>query len=320
MSEPSETGNQTRPFPAEAIRLAGDDKPRLYLFDDLRDRYLAAADLAHAANVAGRPLGPVTGLKSLDKLLGYQLQRGVHILHGNTGSGKTAFCLQTAAACGFPALYLTCEMDPVELIRRIIARVTLTPLSDLKNGSIAPQVMAHLFQRAADACPSLAILDATRGPVPASAKDDKDLANIEAAANYVRNGGPCLVVIDSLHSWAPQVHGAAMTEYEALNQGIIDLVNLAAALDSPVLAIAEQNRASMGQVAKGGSDAALNAGAGTRKIEYQAETVLSLYRKFDQPTDEAEITLEVAKNRNGSIGKTGRAYTFNGSFMRFTEA
>ena len=65
------------------------------------------------------------GLPTLDKNLGGRVAPGLSVIYGGPGIGKTAFALQTAATCGFPALYVSCEMSALELLRRIIARVTL---------------------------------------------------------------------------------------------------------------------------------------------------------------------------------------------------
>ena len=76
------------------------------------------------------------------------------------------------------------------------------------------------------------------------------------------------MVVDSLHSWADSL-GAEATEYDRLNAAMEALGRLARTLSCAVLVTLERNRAAM----KGGG---LNAGAGTRKIEYGAEVVLDL--------------------------------------------
>src|SRR4051812_32868136 len=90
--------------------------PRLARLGDLLADWEADARAAHAARVEGRPRGPVTGLAPLDQELGGALPAGVTAAHGGPGVGKTAFALQTAASCGAPALFITCEMAPLELL------------------------------------------------------------------------------------------------------------------------------------------------------------------------------------------------------------
>ena len=79
---------------------------KLFSLADLIPDLEADADRRNIARKEGRLLGPVTGLKSLDRMLGGYMAPGVHVLHGDPGAGKTALALQIAASCGFPALYV----------------------------------------------------------------------------------------------------------------------------------------------------------------------------------------------------------------------
>jgi replicative DNA helicase len=227
-------------------------------------------------------------------------------MHGNAGTGKTALGLQTAATCAFPAMFVTCEMSPVELLRRHTARVTGTYLGRLKSGEMRGEEAESLARRAIEAAPALAFVDATQGPAPLQFLHDSALI-VKRDADHI------LIVIDSLHSWTESAH-PGQPEYEALNSGIADLQRLASALKCPVLIISERNRDSM----KSGG---INAGAGTRKIEYSAETIIDLERekKEENGAGEVEVLLKLAKNRHGTANKPIRL-SFNGALQRFTEA
>ena len=65
----------------------------------------------------------------------------------------------------------------------------------------------------------------------------------------------------------------------------------------------------------------LSAGAGTRKIEYGAETVIDLSAEKDVQPDaagEIPVVLTLAKNRNGAPGR--KLYLrFHGPLQRFRE-
>ena len=291
---------------SEVLSLSAVNTPHLTRFGDLLDEWKADAEAAHDAHTTGSRRGPVTGFATLDRELGHALQPGLHFIHGGPGVGKTALALQIAATCGTPALYVSADMGRLDLFRRHTARVTQTFLGRLKSGELTPEASLALAREAAAAAPHLAIADATRAYASPDWIYEKALA-VRGEGRYV------LIVADSIHSWteaAPDVGN----EYEALNAGIAGLRGLAHALNCPVLAIAEQNRASM---AKGG----LSAGAGSRKIEYGSETVLDL-SKDDKlegvPVGSTPIKLTLAKNRHGTVGRSFHL-TFNPALQSFTE-
>jgi replicative DNA helicase len=267
----------------------------------------ADARAAFDARTKNVPRGPVSGIASLDEALGGALHPGLHIVHGGPGIGKTGFALQVAGTCGFPALYVTAEMRPLELLRRITARVTGTYLGRLKSGELAPADSLAKARQAIAAVPRLVLVDATDAWASPEWLCQAALA-VRGEASHV------LVVVDSVHSWS-EASDAGLEEYDRLNAAIGALRALAARLGGPVLGIAERNRASM---AGGG----LSAAAGSRKFEYGAESVLDLSvdeRGAPAPgVGEAAVVLHVAKNRNGAAGKRLRL-AFNGALQRFTD-
>lgn len=281
-------------------------EPTVSRLGDLLGDWQAFAERAHESYATGRPRGPVTGLPTLDRELGNLLEPGLHIAHGDPGTGKTAFALQVAATCGCPALFVSCEMSPLELFRRHTARVTETYLGKFKTGELEPSASLLLARRAAAAAPGLVLADATLAFATQRWIRDAALA--------VRGDSPhLLIVVDSVHSWIDAAPGDA-PEYEALNAGLTGLRALAGALSCPILAVAERNRASM---KRGG----LSAGAGSRKIEYGATTVLDLARDLERSADlsgEVDVDLRIAKNRNGVAGKKV-ALKFHGALQRFRE-
>jgi replicative DNA helicase len=281
---------------------------------------LDEAEADHAAKAAGALRGPITGLPTLDRELAGRLVPGFHVLHGNTAAGKTSFALQVAASCGFPALFVTCEMGPLELMRRVIARAAGVYLGRLKSGEYSRDAFAEYAQKALNACPMLALLDGTRTYAP------RDLIREAAEAWRERlRGASVLVVIDSLHSWANAAPSFRdFGEYEALGAAVADLQRLAADLSAPILVVNEESRSAS---ASGGG---INAAAGSRKIEYGAETVWGLYRetvteedgktKRPKPFDaagEVGAHLAIEKNRHGAGGRV--ALRFHGALQQWCE-
>jgi replicative DNA helicase len=281
--------------------------PRLLRLGDLLDEWKADAEAAHQAYESGKPRGAISGLAKVDKELGGAFPPGLHVIHGTPGAGKTAFCLQAATSCGCPAFLVTCEMGPLELLRRIAARVTGTFLGKFKTGELHPEESLIAARRAAAAAPELRIADATR------AYAGPEWIRQEAAP-IVEGGGNLLLIVDSLHSWAE--HAAdGLAEYELLNESLSALRRLSHVLACPVLVVAERTRAAM----KSGGQ---HAGAGTRRIEYGAESVLDLQREEDTKPDafgEVPIWLTFAKNRNGAAGAKVKLL-FHGAKQQFRQA
>lgn len=282
----------------------------MFALRDLLADFRADADAAHEAKLTGKPRGAISGIDALDAELNGAFAPGLNIVHGNAGTGKTALALQIACECHYPALFVTCEMAPAELLRRITARVTGKYLGRLKSGEMSGDQAEALARQAIEAVPDLFILDATRGATPPM----ELLERVKICQSQYPDAGHFLLVIDSLQTYTQSVAGGLASEYEALNAAIRGIQMMAAELKQPVLLTSERNRDSM----KSGG---LNAGAGTRKIEYQAETVIDLERGENVPDarGEVEIILKLVKNRHGAVGKE-IPLSFNGALQRFTLA
>lgn len=282
------------------------DAPRLLRLDSLLTEFGEDAERRHESNRTGKPLGAVTGHNGLDQALGGALVPGIHVLHGTPGSGKTAFALQVAAECQCPALYLSCEMTPLELLRRITARITSTYLNRFKTGEFSKEESLGLARRACQKTRNLAILDGTTCPVPVTSLGGflEAMRQIDTSAEHL------LLVVDSVHAWVRGMQ-ADVTEYDGLNAGIDALRVVASRYQCAILAIGERNRASM----KTGGQ---NAAAGTRSFEYSAETVLDLKADDKKTPDGTPITLTIEKNRQGAPGKKIEL-NFEGALQEFKE-
>lgn len=278
-------------------------------YGDILSDLRADADAVYTARRRGVPRGPISGLKPLDDELSCAFANDLHIMHSDAGTGKTALALQIASSCRCPALFVTCELAPTELLLRHMARVTETFLGRFKSGVMRGEQVESLALCAIEAAPDLYLIDATRAAA--------DLKYLRECTEAVRGSSPhLLLVIDSLHTWTQSnsaISGAS--EYEALNAALRGLQQMAAHLECPILMTSERNH---GGVRSGGS----NVRAGTRKIEYQGETVINLDRTEGAPPDgrgEVEVTLSLAKNRHGAVGKK-IPLLFNAGLQRFKEA
>ena len=204
------------------------ERPRLLKLGQLLDEAQADAEAAHDAYTAGIPRGPITGLASLDRELGGWLQPGHHILHSNSGTGKTALGWQAVTTARHPALFVSCEMGTLELLRRLTARATNTYLGRLKSGELTSALALQLYEQAVATAPHAYLVDATR----AYATADYLLEVASLAKGEWTN---FLLVLDSLHSWVEMLPDERASEYEAINDGLASLRLLANKLVCPIL-------------------------------------------------------------------------------------
>lgn len=278
-------------------------KPQLWRLSDLEAEFRADAEAKRSAYTTGKPPGPITGHKTLDLELGGALQAGTHVLHSNSGTGKTAFAWQIACKATHPSVYVSVEMGPLELLRRLTARATGTFLNRLKTGELPPDDAVALMRKAVATTHGVHLIDATR----AYAKPDYLL---EVATIAKRNDPHLLIVIDSLHAWVGG-EPSGVSEYEAVSTALTTLGQIAQQLACPVLIIAERSRAAM-------KEGGLNASAGSRRFEYGAETVIGLERAKERPDGALDMELTIDKNRHGGQGKKIKLI-FNGALQEFTE-
>lgn len=286
--------------------------PNPALLADLTALLHAEEDAARADFAAGRPRGPITGFKSLDRELGGFLAPGIHTLLAAPGAGKTAIALQIAGQCGCPALFVTCEMRPTDLLRRITAQVTGNVLNNFKGGRLADTDLSKQTQQAADAYSQLAIYDATR------TTEQINPTSIRDAAHALRtrfNSRHVLIALDSLTDWAASMSGA-MTEYQANECALNALKEIALELACPVLLIVHRNRS--GQADESNK---MFAGKATGRIEYISETMWNIEHSGNKEPDvngQTQKKLTLLKNRNGSPF-VDLTFLFEGRCQRYSQ-
>ena len=277
---------------------------QLHRLQDLLGEWRRTAEDAYRAKQTGQLRGPMTGLKQLDNKIGGCMAPGLHVVHAQPGARKTALAWQVASQCGFPAVFVTAEMQPIELLRRLTARVTDTFMGKFRSGELEPDEAVARAEKAIQENPGLYILDARR-----HSADQEQLRKALMAARGDEEH--VLLVIDSLHSWV----GASLdakSEYGALNAGIAVLQKVAAEMNCPIMVICERNRAAM-------EEGGMSGGAGTRRIEYSAETLMTLEPAGDEDQlGDRPVKVKIVKNRHGSPGATVDL-KFRGSVQWFRE-
>jgi replicative DNA helicase len=295
----------------QSIAIEEPEAPTIYQLGKLLETFEADAVKRHRARLTGELNGPAIPFPRVAREFAGGMPDGLHIILGGPGAGKTAYGLQSACQCECPAIYISCEMSPLELLRRITARETKTFLGRFKTGELAPETALELARQAATSCPQLCIVDAN--------SHFASPAWISRIARVVKGDSPhVLIVVDSLQSWSEGA-GADAGEYETISAACHSLRALAAQLSCPIIALCERNRASFG---KNASKDKLGSGAGSRKIEYSAESVISLEAAEDGmglSDHETAVRLTLAKNRHGMKGATVDL-VFHGALQSFREA
>jgi replicative DNA helicase len=295
-----------RTAPEEAAPPPG---PRAVVLADLAGELLADVERRKQAKADGKPLGPISGFKRLDAMLAGAFAPGLHILHGSPGVGKTAFALGLALECQCAALFVTCEVSALELLRRMVARTSGLYLGRLKNGDPFLQDLPAHIGATLKAAAHLTILDASAAPAT--------LADLAAAANLARSnpeasGADLLIVVDSIHTWANAQPEGEAEEYDRLTRALDSLDRFARAANAPLIGIAERNRAS-----RSGGQAA---SAGTRRFEYAAESMIELDAvngDTEEPSGWRRVKLTVSKNRHGECGSV--PLLWHGAMQRHKE-
>lgn len=300
-------------IPTTPIAGKSDDKPTPHVvrFADLIDAFGLDVERKYDAKQSGHRLGCSTGLPGLDDELGEYLENGLHLIQGAPGAGKTAFGLQMAARCGFPALYISTEMPAIELLRRTTARETGTFLRKLKTGELGRAESVRLAMKAAQACPDVAIVDGLKVHPTADF-----IIKTATALRETCQADSVLIVLDSAQAWIRQRMSLRNTmEYEETNHCIGELVEIADTVRCPLVTINHRNRA--GNKEGGG----MHASKGSGDWEYFIETGIDLAPEKNSgpdPQGEIPINATIWKNRNG-VPNIARYLRFAGAVQRFRE-
>lgn len=244
-------------------------------------------------------LGLPTSINRLDHLIS-GLNAGLYLLAGGPGVGKTTFALQLAATVTqeAPVIYLTFENSPANMtLKALTARAGINP-QDVARGYADISALRKAAEAWRPVGERLAMIEGT---------GRLTVAQVRALALRAMNrhkSERCLVIVDYLQLWAKaadELRGRRDTRERVEVMGNM-LRELAVRLDSPVLAIANQNRAD-GNYSRGGA-VALDSLKESGDLEYMADVALFLTEDKERPiTPPARaVKLTVAKNRHGETG------------------
>jgi replicative DNA helicase len=275
---------------------------RVLVAEQLVERVLESAARTQLDREAGRQtLGLSTGIAGLDRVLNGLNARGLYILGGAPGAGKTSLSLQIACdvAQHAPVLYLTYENAPDNLVLKSICRLAAVQPGAVERGRAD-------LNRLADGAAAFASMSRRLAFLEGTSHMTLDILRAEAEqAIGQHNGSSCLVVVDYLQRMAVhQRHGSLADNVSALSLGLREL---ASRLNSPVLAISSLSRAGSYDMPT------LQALQGSEDLEFAADVVLLLGIRQDVSLSSKAIAkstagarlldLLVAKNRYGEAGR-----------------
>lgn len=257
-----------------------------------------------------------TGLQPIDETLGGgMLPGGLYILAARPGCGKTALALQIAdnVAKSGAVLFVTLEMDVSQLQARRLSRRTGISSTRLL---LDERLSAEEWQQV-----QIANVELSRLPLYANGKEGCTVLDVCSMARHVK--GLSLIVVDYLGLLRPE--RSRSSRYEEITAISNSLKTLARSLKTPILCLAQLNRASEQRADKKPGLADLrDSGA----IEQDADAVLLMHRP-DMYDDESErgdlvfVSTQIAKNRHAGTAsfqlgfslQTGRFIPVKGGYQ-----
>lgn len=258
--------------------------------------------LATLADVEGAVAVP-TGIAALNTVLANGGWRpGVVLVGGVTGIGKSAFGLFTAlhaAKQGHPALYVSVEQSPQDLMGRAVCSGTQRPIAEYWNRS--PSYLAAA-REVADELP-LSNWYPLDDPF-LTVDEEGTVARLRrwVAQLIAQTGQIPLVIVDYLQRLRPPEADRRLDHHRQVSQAGLGLAQLARDFGCPVLAISSVNRQSYDKAPS------LDAFKGSGDLEYDADAclLLRLAASDDQEAAKLErspgvvpVRLHLLKNRYG---------------------
>lgn len=275
-----------------------------YASDLVADVVANARERYDARVSTGKPvMGITSGITDLDAITG-GWEEGLALLGAGPGVGKTTTATEmskAAARDGVPVVFATFENSPANLVTKMICAHAGINTRHVKRGFANPDDLARAAVELEPVLRRIALVEGS---------GRLTVAQLRARALQAMNlhqTDKVLIVVDYLQLWAKasaELRGmlSARERIEALTA---ELGQLARRLKNPVLAIVSQNRDKGDYGSNGRGGATLDSLKESGDLEYAADLVLFLTRSQEATAVEPNraITLTVAKNRNGELGK-----------------
>lgn len=245
-----------------------------------------------------------TGLPRLDIQLGGGLKGGrFYVIGARPGVGKSALMGNMAVHAirsGYRALYVSLEMDAREIVTRMISSVSGVSIGKMDAKMLDDDDYAAVIE-------SYALMPGERFRFSMMARTPDAVRR--AALRMRAREGLDLIFVDYLQLLHASGKSSRVEEVGEISRS---LKLLAMELGIPVVTAAQLNRVS----ANTGAAPKLSDLRESGSIEQDADVVMLLHAK-DESFGVRHVDLKVAKNRQGTCGKT--SLIFDGSTMRFRQ-
>jgi replicative DNA helicase len=248
---------------------------------------------AVADSLADQPRFTPTPWSSLNDLINGFRPGALYVVGARPGDGKTIVGLQAAAhlAKYGPVAYCSLEMDTPDLTKRLLAMKGDIHMSALTRNALSPRdwtIVDHQREQLRDL------------PLFIDDRSAVTMTQIRSfARNVARRGKLQGIVVDYLQLIAS--HGSQKARWEIVGEYTRALKILAREFDVPVIILSQLNRGN----ADGNREPTLSDLRESGSIEQDADVVMLLQRGWNEQAEAKsdELTIHVAKNRHGNVGK-----------------
>lgn len=253
------------------------------------------------------------GISALDEITDGFRPNELIILAARPSVGKTALCLnfiQSWCKGGASVLLASAEQSKLEIAERMLSLNACVSMHDLRQGNVDELSLGASSN--AMAAWKLVIDD----------QANPSILHVESVSRmYRRKTSIDAIVIDYLQLIEPS--DARLPREQQVASITKKLKGLAKTLSVPVIVLAQLNRSVESRGSEGSEDFGRPRLSDLREsgsIEQDADKVLFMWRPYRDDVDHPQhalTMLEVAKNRNGPIGKVKLG--FNASSFQFGE-
>lgn len=282
----------------------------LHRGDDLNMRTLdecsneAMSEIADCMN-SDRQIGIPTGFTDLDGTIGGLFAGELTTIAARPGVGKTSLAIQICrhiASLGKRAVVFSLEMTGGELARRSICSVAEVSLQRVRSGVVSPDD----FVQMQDAAETVSELDMHVDDTSAI-----DVHRIAAMCRVLAAEKPIgCIAVDYIGLVSPTATYRNRPRHEQIGEVTRALKRLSKDLKCPVLALSQVNR----EAAKDGK-LQLHHLKSSGSIEEDSNSVW-----FINSDGHGDVTIDVAKNRNGQTGTIALAWDPELTRFRDSEA